>query len=378
MALSSTHAITTHTHAIEQQDVDSMRFSESHRGDLYFVERAGFLFTSTSELASSCAEAMKRVCESLGETWDDGYEGHRPSVRSFSPGNVSVRAGSSLLATFRVRSDMNPNDPFEVKRMHMTIVGRGNGPVCRAFKEAFLDMVPMSTNEPVVTWRYTTKEGFSSVDVVLSEAAPICREFYPWLGECPYNYIDRYIASNAPVLLLRGEPGTGKTSFIRNLLWRARKNALVTYDQNLFMGDQLFVDFITSRHQDVMVMEDADSLLVSREDDQNSAMNKFLNVSDGLIRFPEKRMIITSNVMDTDRIDSALMRPGRCFDAPVFRKLTPSEARAAARVAGRPEPRGERDISLAELFSDDPSKTGPVRARRLGFVGHDQGFLDAS
>jgi ATP-dependent 26S proteasome regulatory subunit len=42
-------------------------------------------------------------------------------------------------------------------------------------------------------------------------------------------------------------------------------------------------------------------------------MSRFLNISDGLIKLPNKKLVFTTNVTNFENIDSALLRPGRCF-----------------------------------------------------------------
>src|SRR4051812_47355065 len=47
-------------------------------------------------------------------------------------------------------------------------------------------------------------------------------------------------------LVLLGEPGTGKTSFIRHLLWHLRWNCVATYDEQPLRKDDFFMNFITN------------------------------------------------------------------------------------------------------------------------------------
>ena len=73
-------------------------------------------------------------------------------------------------------------------------------------------------------------------------------------------------------------------------------NAAVTYEEKLLSSDSIFVDFLTGDSQNVFVIEDADTILGSRSREGNKMIARFLNVSDGLIKFPNKKVIFTTNL----------------------------------------------------------------------------------
>jgi len=180
---------------------------------------------------------------------------------------------------------------------------------------------------------------------------PIHDSYYPWLGEPVNAYLDRYLASSASVLFVMGEPGTGKTSLIRHLIYERQLKAVITYEEKLINSDEMFVDFLAQDGDAVLVIEDAESLLGAREGGGNSLMARFLNVSDGLVRMSGKKIIFTTNQNDFRSVDPALVRPGRSFDALRARALTYEEGCRAAADAGLPPPPERGDITLADLFN---------------------------
>jgi SpoVK/Ycf46/Vps4 family AAA+-type ATPase len=171
-----------------------------------------------------------------------------------------------------------------------------------------------------------------------------------------------------PPIILSGPPGTGKTSFLRHLLLTQGVNAMVTYDDKVLNKDEFFVNYLTDEDHDALIVEDADVFLAPREDGENTLMSKFLNVSDGLIKIMNKKMIFTTNITQLNKIDAALLRPGRCFDAVEFRELTPAEAARAAQAAGQPEQdwHSQTSWSLAQLFNVN-EQTVPTSRFRMGF-----------
>ena len=107
-------------------------------------------------------------------------------------------------------------------------------------------------------------------------------------------------------------------------------------------------------------------MLGSREHEGNKLVARFLNISDGLVNFKRKKIIFTTNLNDFNNIDQALIRPGRCFDAPIFRPLTHTESIAAAKVARLPIPLTQESCTLAQLFNQS-SSSSLITMRKVGF-----------
>lgn len=220
--------------------------------------------------------------------------------------------------------------------------------------------------EALIEWIYNARG--DDISVPLNYRAGI-RAAYPWIDSsygALTEYIDEYIDAEASVLILIGPPGTGKTTFIKNLIHRSKSNAKVTYDPKIMMDDSFFAGFIDDDTR-FLIMEDADEFLKSREDG-NTMMHKFLNVSDGLISAADKKLVFSTNLPNVSDIDEALMRPGRCFDVLQFRALSREEAQAVLDEvqSDRALPDGAT-ITLAEVFSTLPSGRSYAR-RKIGFV----------
>ena len=213
-----------------------------------------------------------------------------------------------------------------------------------------------------VTWWYGEKERPRQANIILDPPKQTHDEFYPWIAGGIDAYFDRFMAADATLLFMSGPPGTGKTSLIRHILYGRALPATLTYEEHFLAADGMFVDFMLGDGDGILLIEDADTMLGSRESEGNKLISRFLNVSDGLIKFRGKKIIFTTNLTDFRNVDPALTRPGRCYDVIKFRELTEDEAVRAAAVAGLQCPVGPR--TLAELFNPGG---GGEQQRRIGF-----------
>jgi hypothetical protein len=242
--------------------------------------------------------------------------------------------------------------------------------------EAFVDYVTalVESKFSVVTsyieWIYSS-DG-NSVNVPLNRERLPVDEMYPFLnGESLSSYYQRYMESNANILLLIGPPGTGKTTFIRGLLAHTDSSAIVSYDANILDKDGFFARFIED-DASIMVLEDSDAFLKSRSDG-NTMMHRFLNVGDGLVTTKGKKMVFSTNLPSIRDIDSALVRPGRCFDILTFDLLSVAEAQALAdklnvKLPVRPRGKEMQKYSIAEVFNEQTHSEKSTANRKVGFI----------
>ena len=269
---------------------------------------------------------------------------------------------------FIVEENTNNFIKFDVNSNSTTV--RAFGDV--EFAEDMIEIVESNFDvvSSYIEWVYGA-DG-NSVNVPLNRDRLPVEEMYPFLkGESLGDYYDRYMESSANILLLIGPPGTGKTTFIRGLLAHRNCSAIVTYDAGILEKDAFFAKFIED-DAEIMVLEDSDAFLKSRSDG-NTMMHRFLNVGDGLVTTKGKKMIFSTNLPSVRDIDSALIRPGRCFDIVEFKPLSLFDANKLADKLGATVPKRNAgdvvEFSIAELFNrqSENSKQSQVN-RKVGFI----------
>src|SRR5215469_1096959 len=137
------------------------------------------------------------------------------------------------------------------------------------FIEGRLHKVHMATIE----WWFQSAKRTTQHHMLMQEPPVTRDEGYPWIKGGLDAYFDRFLASEASALFLSGPPGTGKTSFLRWLLWQKKRHAMVTYDEELLGSDELFIALLASQ-ADTLIIEDADTMLAPRKTSGNKLMGR--------------------------------------------------------------------------------------------------------
>lgn len=198
--------------------------------------------------------------------------------------------------------------------------------------------------------------------------------FTSWMQE----WLSRFNSARSGLTLFRGEPGTGKTTFIREIIRRTLQTHNC-YFVPISVAEQLskpaMIEFWlneATRSQGrrlVAIFEDAETLLATREERSQASVSDLLNASDGLLGDCLQLQIIATVNCPLEKLDVAITRPGRLIGYREFRRLNRSEALALAESKGIQIP--ERDsLSLAEIYNQSATAHDINGNRRpIGF-GH--------
>lgn len=251
------------------------------------------------------------------------------------------------------------------QRGHVTMSVWGNVAGIKQELETFAAFGTERNPSSMATWVFKGNHGLNQVTVPLAKPPVLHDEFYPYLGDVN-AFIDAFAASDSNILILNGDPGLGKSTFIKHLLQRTGWQAVVCYDPSVIKeDDQLYTDFLEDT-KDVMILEDADTLLESRLDG-NDSLSKILNIADGILSSSGKKYVFTANLRRASDIDPALVRPGRCFSVVQFRPLERSEAERAAAAAGVELTLIKNEYTVAEIYAGKNGNDAFSGFGRMGF-----------
>lgn len=198
------------------------------------------------------------------------------------------------------------------------------------------------------------------------------RKFYPELYPCienPTEFIKDFLKSSANVLILTGPAGLGKSALINEIILQAGIPTTIVFDVEVMREDKLYTDFIGQALRNeggLMIMEDSDTILSDRIASRNDMMARLLNLSDGIVNTSGAKFVFSANLKGKEDIDSALTRPGRCFDIVEFRNLTYNEAKIATEAIGVPLYTEKSEYTVAELFNGVSNRK--EAKRRVGFI----------
>ncbi len=224
--------------------------------------------------------------------------------------------------------------------------------------------------QPIVSRIFKNNYGFDTTELTLPVLNTVenVSAFYPFIDATPDEMWNEFKNSSANVLLFIGPPGTGKTSYIRQMLdCRGYEEEVHLVDNESLLLDPELMGYVQSdADMNLLITEDADRFVAKREDD-NVSMVGLLNASSGLAGGRVK-FIISTNLPNLNDVDEALIRPGRCHKVVQFCKLKPEQAIAARKAAGLPnEHLGfSKDVTLAEALNTENGAKKLVMG--MGFI----------
>jgi SpoVK/Ycf46/Vps4 family AAA+-type ATPase len=171
------------------------------------------------------------------------------------------------------------------------------------------------------------------------------------------------------IILLHGDPGTGKTSYIKYL------TSLVTNKKILFippsmaemLSEPSIIPFLMEHRNSILIIEDAERVISDRDGNGSSAgVSNILNLTDGILGDCLSIQIIATFNMKREKIDQALLRKGRLIAEHKFENLSVDESNKLFKYIGK-DYETNTPMPLADIYNIDVEVFKSTNKTKIGF-----------
>lgn len=233
----------------------------------------------------------------------------------------------------------------------------------------------------------------SNIQIVKSEMGHLDIEEYDLdIPECDLslNYGNEFVKLhetivkrlNTPrdkgIILFHGDPGTGKTTYIKLLTSLIKKKEILFIPPSMaeMLSDPSIVPFLMEHKDSILLIEDAEKVVGSRDGEGSQvAVSNLLNLTDGILGDCLNVQVIATFNMPRENIDAALLRKGRLICEHKFKELEVDETNKLLKHLKK-DITSEKGLTLADIYNVDVETNRITNERRPAgfqqFRGHPQ------
>jgi energy-coupling factor transporter ATP-binding protein EcfA2 len=166
---------------------------------------------------------------------------------------------------------------------------------------------------------------FEPFETIVPEKFSIKKYYKNDFAPIHENILENLKKEESGLYLFHGEPGTGKTTYIKYLSTLLQRDMIyvpVAFIDSII--DPSFLPSLLKKRHSILVIEDAEKALLKREpgDSSSSLVSAILNITDGIMGNVFNISVIATYNSDRQDIDKALLRKGRLKGEYKFDKLS--------------------------------------------------------
>jgi SpoVK/Ycf46/Vps4 family AAA+-type ATPase len=172
------------------------------------------------------------------------------------------------------------------------------------------------------------------------------------------------------IILLHGEPGTGKTSYLKYLTKQVKDKDILFIPPSMaeMLSEPAIIPFLMEKRNSILIIEDAERVISDREGNGSPAgVSNILNLTDGILGDCLNIQIVATFNMKRERIDQALLRKGRLIAEHKFEKLSLDETNNLLKFLKK-DFVSDKPLTLADIYNIDSDEVRITKEKKqIGF-----------
>jgi hypothetical protein len=171
------------------------------------------------------------------------------------------------------------------------------------------------------------------------------------------------------IILLHGEPGTGKTSYIKHLTSLVKEKDILFIPPSMaeMLSEPTIIPFLMDHKNSILIIEDAERVISDRQGNGSPAgVSNILNLTDGILGDCLSIQVVATFNMKREKIDQALLRKGRLIAEHKFDKLSIEETNKLLKRLKKNHI-SEESMCLADIYNIDVELFKVDNKSKIGF-----------
>lgn len=161
--------------------------------------------------------------------------------------------------------------------------------------------------------------------------------------------------SDKGIILLHGDPGTGKTTYLKYLTKLIVDKDILFIPPSMaeMLSEPSIIPFLMENKNSILLIEDAEKVISDRGISGSPAgVSNILNLTDGILGDCLNIQVIATFNMEREKIDNALLRKGRLIAEHKFEKLNVDDTNRLLKHLGKSTVSKE-GLTLADIYNID-------------------------